>query len=148
MLTANVLAPAARRIPLDPNRASSAVGKGEFAQPFDRLGNHKQSDDPARQVADGIEESVITVKGDHAANAQKGRGGQIIAGKGHAIDEPGNLAVRREVSLRRLGAAAQIKAQQQRGADKQEEDDDSQYGRFVDHRPDSSSSPSGPHIQP
>lgn len=45
------------------------VGEGVLIGLLERLGNHEQGYDPTGQVADGIQEPVVTQKGDHAANA-------------------------------------------------------------------------------
>ena len=52
------------------------VGEGEFAQALERLGDDKQRDHPSAKKSDGIKKSVVPVKRDHPANAEKRRGRQ------------------------------------------------------------------------
>ena len=109
MLTASVLMPAASLMPRELKRAVERVGERELAEPLHRLGDDEQRDDPAGQVADRVQEAVVAVEGDHAADAEERRGREIVAGEGDAVDEPGNLPVGREIAGRRLGLLAEIK---------------------------------------
>src|SRR5690606_40443337 len=50
--------------------AVQGVREGEPAQPLHRLGDHEECHDPAGQVADRVQETVVAIKGDHPADAQ------------------------------------------------------------------------------
>ena len=71
--------------------AVEGVGEGEAAHPLQRLGDDEERDDPAGEVADRIQEAVVAVEGDHPADAEERRRGQVVAGEGDAVDEPVDL---------------------------------------------------------
>src|SRR5205085_726435 len=95
------------------------VGEGVLTQPLDRLGDDEQRDDPPGQVPDAVEETVVPVERDHPADAQKRRGGEVVAGEGYPIDEPADLPVRGEVApgAARLGAEVERNAQDEADED-------------------------------
>ena len=135
MLTASVLMPAASLMPRRVEAGVERVGERELAEPLHRLGDDEQRDDPAGEVADRVQEAVVAVEGDHAADAEERRGREIVAGERDAVDEPGNLPVGGEVAGRRLGLLAEVEAEAERDGDERDEDDDGQRRRFVRSRP-------------
>ena len=115
--------------------AVEGVGEGEAPHPLQRLGDDEERDDPAGEVADRIQEAVVAVEGDHPADAEERRRGQVVAGEGDAVDEPVNFAVRGVVAGRRRGAAAEPRREADDDEDEGDEDADGERGRRVDHRP-------------
>jgi hypothetical protein len=98
------------------------VGEGEPAEALQRLGDDEERHDPARQVADRVEESVVPIEGDHAADAEERRGRQVVAGEGHAVDEPVDLTVCREIALRGFRPGPEDEAEDQDGGHEDGED--------------------------
>ena len=88
-----MLIAAASLMPRELKSVVQGVGEGESAQPLERLGDHEQRHDPAGEVADRVEKTVVAVEGDHPADAQERCGRKVIAGEGDAVDEPVDLPV-------------------------------------------------------
>ena len=124
------------------------VCKRELSKTLHGLGDDKQRDNPARQVPDRVQEAIVTVKGDHPTNAKERRGGEIVAGEGDPVHEPRDLAVSREISLRRFGFVAEKEADPKRDSDKQEEDRNRDERGLVDHFSPSWSAGSSLHRKP
>jgi len=114
--------------------AVEGIGEGEAAQALDRLGDDEQRDDPAGEVADRVEETIVAVPGDHPADTQEAGGREIVAGEGDAVDEPVDLAVGGEKSPGGARFAAQPEAQGKHGADEEREDQHRGPGELVNHR--------------
>ena len=104
------------------------VGEGERPQRFDRLGDHKQGDDPPGQESDRVEKAVEAVEGDHPADAEEARRRKVIAGEGDPVDEPMDLAVSGIVTLRRLPLPPQPERQADDSEDETGEDRDGDRG--------------------
>ena len=88
-----------------------SIGKGESAQSFERLRNHEQCDDPTREVTNRIEEAIVPVGRDHAADAEKGRGREVITGEGDAVYKPRHATTHSIISRRRASASAKIETE-------------------------------------
>src|SRR6185436_1656149 len=89
------------------------IGERVLPQPLDRLGDDEQRDDPTSEIADRVEKSIVPIERDHPADAEKTGRRQVIAGEGDSVDEPPDLPMRGEVSLRALGPSSEVKAQPQ-----------------------------------
>ncbi len=109
------------------------VGEGVFAEAFDGFSDDEESDDPSGEEADGVKETVIAVEGDHAADAEEGGGGEVIAGEGDAVDEPVDLPVGGEVALGGFGFASEVDGEAEDGADEGGEDEHGSEREGVDH---------------
>ena len=79
------------------------IGKGEFAQIAQTLGNQKQHNRPAHQKAGGVNQTVKAGGIHHRGNAQKRRCRHIIARNRQAVAKAGNAAARGVKVFGRLG---------------------------------------------
>jgi len=123
------------------------VGKREPAHSLERLGDHEQCHHPTREIADGVEESVVSVERDKAANSQERCGGEIVAGEGDSVDEPGNSAMCGIVAAGGLGLGAEVEADGEDDRDEQAEHADGDGGGAVDHIPSPLLAPSSSLLQ-
>ena len=113
------------------------VGKREFPQSLDRFGDDEQGNDPTSQVTDRVEESIVSMKGDHSADAEERSCREIITGKRNSVYKPGDITVGGKVPLGCLGSTAKIETEPQSHTYKENKDNDSRHRRFVNHRADS-----------
>ena len=66
------------------------VGKGEFTQVTQALGDQEQNDRPAHQEAHGVDQAVVAFFEHHGRNTQERRGGHVVTRNGQAVLEAGN----------------------------------------------------------
>src|SRR5262249_36187991 len=109
------------------------VGEGVAAETLEGFGDDEQGDDPAGEVADGVEEAVVAVEGDHAADAEERCGGGGGAGEGNAVDEPVDAAAGSEESAGGAGLAAEVEAQPEGESNDQPEDGDGVEIEGIEH---------------
>ena len=100
------------------------IGEGVLAQALHGFGHHEQGHHPAREVPDGIQESVIAAGGDHAADTQEGSRGKIVTREGDAVHAPVNLAPGGVVAAGGLGLGAVVEGEAEDEAHECKKDDD------------------------
>ena len=101
------------------------VGHGEFARVAHEFGDDEQSDEPGDEEADRVEESVVAVDGDGAADAEEGCGREVVTGDGEAVLRAGELgAAGVEVAGLLLAAAGDAHHDEHRDDNEGDEDGD------------------------
>ena len=101
---------------------SQCIGKRVLPKPFEWLCHNEKGHDPAGQITDGIKETIVSVKCNHAADAEETGCREIIASKCNPIDEPGDIAASCEETFGGLGFRTKIERQGQCQADNHGED--------------------------
>ena len=94
-------------MPRDWNFASKASAKVNLPSRFMGSAMTKSATIHPAKIANGIQEAVVPVEGNHAADAEKRSGRKVVARKGDTVHKPGYLAMGGKVPLRRLGFTSQ-----------------------------------------